>query len=445
MRSTFALLFYINRSKVKADGTTAIMCRITIDGKSTALTTGIYCKPEDWNPKKQEIAQTRDNNRLDTYRHRMENLYYRTLKEQGVVSAELLKNQITRQVVIPANLLQMGEIERERLKVRSEVIKSKSTYRSSGYYQNYLRQFLATMDKEDIVFTDINEEFGRNYKAYLIKNKNFGPCQTNHCMCWLNRLVYLAVDNEVIRANPLEEIEYERKPEPKRLHITQAEFQKILSTPMPDNHSELVRRCFIFSTLTGLAYADAQALHPHHIGTTSDGRRYIRINRKKTKVEAFIPLHPIAEQILDLYNTTDDSRPVFPLPNRDSIWGDIHEIGFGIGREENLSYHQARHSFGTFLINAGICTESIAKMMGHSSIRSTRTYARLSDKKIAADMNALVKRRDEEGLSKNDIANQPIGSCKTLKRRSKKKTPEGTSEDNDPVPSVASTPLPMQR
>ena len=69
----------------------------------------------------------------------------------------------------------MGEQERERLRVRSEVIKSNSTYRSSGYYQNYLRQFLATMGKEDIAFTDITEEFGRNYKAFLIKNKSFSP------------------------------------------------------------------------------------------------------------------------------------------------------------------------------------------------------------------------------------------------------------------------------
>ena len=30
MRSTFSILYYINRGKVKADGTTAIMCRITI-------------------------------------------------------------------------------------------------------------------------------------------------------------------------------------------------------------------------------------------------------------------------------------------------------------------------------------------------------------------------------------------------------------------------------
>ena len=37
MRSTFSLLPYINRSKVRADGTTAVLCRITIDGKQTAI------------------------------------------------------------------------------------------------------------------------------------------------------------------------------------------------------------------------------------------------------------------------------------------------------------------------------------------------------------------------------------------------------------------------
>ena len=47
MRSTFSILFYINRGKIKADGTTAVMCRITIDGRNTAITTGICCKPED--------------------------------------------------------------------------------------------------------------------------------------------------------------------------------------------------------------------------------------------------------------------------------------------------------------------------------------------------------------------------------------------------------------
>ena len=59
MRSTFSILFYINRSKIKADGTTAVMCRITIDGRNTAITSGICCKPEDWNARTGTIRTVR--------------------------------------------------------------------------------------------------------------------------------------------------------------------------------------------------------------------------------------------------------------------------------------------------------------------------------------------------------------------------------------------------
>ena len=139
---------------------------------------------------------------------------------------------------------------------------------------------------------------------------------------------------------------------------------------------------------------DIRLLHPHHIGRNAEGRRYIRINCKKTNVEAFVPLYPIAERILSLYNTTDDEQPVFPLPSRDAIWFEIHEIGVIIGKEDNLSYHQSRHSFGTFLISADIPIESISKMMGHSNIRTTQGYARITDDKISKDMDKLMERRN---------------------------------------------------
>ncbi len=347
MRSTFSLLPYINRSKVKADGTTAVLCRITIDGKQTAISTGIYCRPEDWNGRKNEIKTIRENNRLREYLRLTEEAYAEILKSQDVVSAEMLKNHISLNNIHPTTLLQMGEWERER----------------------------------------------KSYKAHLKKCKNFGVSQTNHCLRWLNRLLYLAVDKEIIRVNPCEDLEYETKPEARHRYISRDEFKKILSTPMYDKRMELARRAFIFSSLTGLAYADIQLLHPHHIGTNAEGRRYIRINRKKTKVEAFIPLHPIAEQILSLYNTTDDEKPVFPLPNRDALWFEVHELGITIGKEDNLTYHQSRHSFGTFLISADIPIESIAKMMGHSNIRTTQGYARITDDKISKDMDKLMERR----------------------------------------------------
>ena len=105
MRSTFSLLPYINRSKVKADGTTAVLCRITIDGKQTAISTGIYCRPEDWNGKKNEIKSARENNRLQEYVRLISEAYEEILKSQGVVSAEMLKNHITQNNIHPTTLL----------------------------------------------------------------------------------------------------------------------------------------------------------------------------------------------------------------------------------------------------------------------------------------------------------------------------------------------------
>jgi len=51
------------------------------------------------------------------------------------------------------------------------------------------------------------------------------------------------------------------------------------------------------------------------------------------------------------------------------------------------------------LVSEGICVESIAKMMGHSNIRSTQTYAKITDDNIGRDMDRLIQRRKEKGLS----------------------------------------------
>ena len=393
MRSTFSILYYINRSKVRADGTTAIMCRITIDGKKSVFATGHYCSPDDWKAKTGEVKDIRTNNILNDLRAKIETAYENLLKDAGMVTAEMLKNEITCVAVTPTTLLKTGEEERERLRIRAEVINSTSSYRQSKSTQAYLHEYLLSLNIRDIAFEDITEEFGWGYKLYL-KGKGCGAGHINHCLTWLNRLIYVAVDREIIRFNPLADVPYEKKTDYKLKHISRAELQWIMEHPMSDRLQELTRRAFIFSAFTGLSYVDMQRLRPSNIGVTAEGRTYIRINRKKTDVESFIPLHPVAEQILVLYNTADESRPVFPLPNRNMIWYCIHEIGIMAGVKENLSYHDSRHTFGTLMLSAGIPIESISKMMGHTSIRTTQIYARVTDDKISEDMDRLIEKRN---------------------------------------------------
>ena len=145
MRSTFKILFYINRGKVKKDGTTAIFCRITVDGEQTVITTGIFCNPNDWKSKKGEVKDEKANSQLKSFRLRIEQTYENTLKKYGVVSVDLLKNAILEIHTVHIMLLLAGEAERERLRVRSLEINSTSTYRQSKISQNNLREYLLTL------------------------------------------------------------------------------------------------------------------------------------------------------------------------------------------------------------------------------------------------------------------------------------------------------------
>lgn len=111
MRSTFKILFYINKKKIKADGKTAIHCRITIDGKSTAITTGEECKSSEWNSRKGLTTDKKTNQRIGEFKELVEKTYQEILIKDGVVSVELLKNRLQGIATMPTTLLAMSKAE----------------------------------------------------------------------------------------------------------------------------------------------------------------------------------------------------------------------------------------------------------------------------------------------------------------------------------------------
>lgn len=58
-----------------------------------------------------------------------------------------------------------------------------------------------------------------------------------------------------------------------------------------------------------------------------------------------------------------------------------------------ILFHQSRHTFGTLMVSAGVPMESISKMMGHTNIRTTQGYAKVTDDKISEDMDKLIEKR----------------------------------------------------
>ena len=403
MRSTFKILFYINRQKTKTDGNTAILCRITIDGKITTITTGEECNPSEWNTKQGLTTNRKTNQRINEFRELIEKTYRDILTREGVVSVELIKNSLQGIATNPTTLLAMSKAELQAVKESVGKSRAEGTYLNLYYSDKNLREFIENKGVQDISIATITESLFEEYRFFL-KKRGLKASTVNTNLCWLSRLMFRAVSSRIIRCNPFENAKYE-KAEQKIRFLQKSDVAKLMALRVIDKEAEQARRMFIFSCFTGLAIADMEHLQFGHIQTAADGQKYIRKERQKTKVEFVVPLHPIAEAIINQCKKEQLSMKemqtvkgkgddfIFHCACSRSVMGkNLSIVGKACGIRQRLSYHMARHTFGTMCLSAGIPIESIAKMMGHASISSTQIYAQVTDNKISEDMNRLIRK-----------------------------------------------------
>ena len=111
-----------------------------------------------------------------------------------------------------------------------------------------------------------------------------------------------------------------------------------------------------------------------------------------------------------------DETLIFPREcSRSVIDSRLSIVGKACGIKERLSFHMARHTFGTMSLSAGIPIESIAKMMGHASISSTQIYAQVTDKKISEDMDRLIAKQSakkKETVEREVCEPSEVSICK---------------------------------
>ena len=88
----------------------------TIDGKSTAITTGEECKASEWNAKQGLTTDRKTNQRISEFRDLVEQTYRDILTGDGVVSVELIKNRLQGIATNPTTLLAMSRAELQSVK-----------------------------------------------------------------------------------------------------------------------------------------------------------------------------------------------------------------------------------------------------------------------------------------------------------------------------------------
>lgn len=98
--------------------------------------------------------------------------------------------------------------------------------------------------------------------------------------------------------------------------------------------------------------------------------------------------------ILDKYKGKIKENRLLPVLSNQKINAYLKEIADLCGIKKRLSYHVARHTFATMLLSKGVPIESVSKMLGHTNIKTTQIYARITNKKIEQDMMQVADKFD---------------------------------------------------
>ena len=398
MKTKISVLFYAKRSKAKNNDQVPVYLRITVNGKRSEFSTGKNVASSKWNP---EISRLKGNSE----EARTINKYFDVLLSKILeIERNLILSGESFDATDVRNLL-TGKQEAERYLIpifqdhnkRMEKLIGKeyalATLKNYKTCLAHLKKFLWNFYKKaDINIIKIEPAFLNDFDFFL---RTVVKCNNNSTVKHtknLAKILKICYQNNWIEKDLV--MCYKGKfNDVNTNYLIEEEIKTIRDKDFVGQGLNLVRDIFIFSCYTGLAYIDINNLTKDHISKRIDGNLWIMTHRQKTRTASNIPLLPIAEEILRKYENhplTANSEKLLPMYTNQKVNEYLKTIAENCGIIKKLTFHVARHTFATTVtLGNNVSMESVSKMLGHKSIKTTQHYAKILDKKVAEDMNFL--------------------------------------------------------
>lgn len=404
-KSTFAVIFIIQKGKIREDGTVPIVARITVNGEMVHFATRMYIHPDRWQPKDYRTAgKTKEekqiNEMLEELRVLIRRKYDEMLRREEVITAGKLKNAITGLDQNATTLLQVCD---RFIEDYTDLLKTeqccRETYLRYKLTRNRLAEFMqARYRLPDMAVKELHPRFATDFDRWLRMNYRLTNNSTMKLMRQLKTMLHVGYLNSWTKNDPLAgyKLHFEKVD---RGYLTDEELDRLANKVFDMKRLEVIRDLFLFSCYTGLAYIDLKHLSADMLRRWPDGNLWIDTKRQKTDVPVHVRLLDIPIRLIEKYGGTTEGGLLFPVPSNQKVNSYLKEIASVCGIDKDLTFHMARHTFATTVTLAnGVPIETVSKMLGHTNIQTTQIYARVIDTKINNDMEVLAGKLNAKAM-----------------------------------------------
>lgn len=400
LTKSFTMFYYLKKRNNYVKGNLPIYLRLTIDGKRIELATKRECDPDKWNSSSGRRSGSKEevkilNAYLDTLQAKIYEIHRQLISDGKEITAEIVKDKLMGVAEKPKLILEIFQRHNEKLR---GLVGNEYAFGTVVRYETSLehtKNFIFWKFKaNDFDITKLNYEFISEYEFWL---KTVRKCGHNTAMKYLanfKKIVLICVKNGWLAKDPFFAFKLGKR-EVDREALNANEISIIENKVFASPRLGQVRDIFLFCCYTGLSYVDVHKLKRSEVIDGMDGGKWLVIKRQKTDSPSRIPILPFAWKILERYNDHPQCNvkgQLLPVLSNQRMNSYLKEIADICGIEKTVTFHLARHTFATTItLTNGVPIESVSKMLGHRSIRTTQQYAKIVDKKISEDMINLRK------------------------------------------------------
>lgn len=230
---------------------------------------------------------------------------------------------------------------------------------------NKFREFLKEEGVKALPANKINETLVIDFKDYLESKLN-GESPVNYFKKF-KIVLKKATRDKILKVNPSTDVVINRNESIKKDILNFNEIQQLADT---ECGNEEVKRAFLFSCFTGLRFCDIIKLTTKHINND-----VLIIKQQKTQKTVTINLNENAKELLR--KNENNKAFIFDLPSHTACLKNLRVWTKKAMINKKVTWHVARHSFGTNLVFYGSDLNSASALLGHSSFAYTQRYVRI--------------------------------------------------------------------